>query len=270
MADTKIPNVYMEIPDTLKYNHHLKRTPSKSLYTGHSHNLYEILYVLNGDVTHVIEDKKYKLKSGDLIITRPSKYHFIQIDSTADYERHNILFDHKKLGIDTRMLPDEIDVVNVTKGGIISDIFEKLDYYCESFGNEEFSQLARLLIQEIIYNLSHIDTHAQKSVSVINPLLSRALNYIGENLFTIKDISEVANAVFVTESYLFRLFKRELFKSPKKYITEKRLLYAQNQLKKGKTPTDVASICGFEDYTTFYRNYVSMFGKSPSDERALK
>lgn len=264
------PNIYMEIPDTLKYNHHLKRAPSGSSYTGHSHNLYEILYVLNGDVTHVIEDRKYKLKSGDLIITRPSKYHFIQIDSTADYERHNILFDHKKIGIDMKMLPTELDVVNVAKGSIISDIFEKLDYYCKTFAPEEFAQFAKLLIQEIIYNLAHVDSRDEKSFSVINPILSLALSYIAENLFTIKDISEVANAVFVTESYLFRLFKKELFKSPKKYITEKRLLYAQNQLKKGKTPTEVASICGFEDYTTFYRNYTSMFDKSPSDERITK
>ena len=158
----------------------------------------------------------------------------------------------------------------IAKGSIISDIFEKLDYYCKNFAAEEFSQLARLLIQEIIYNLAHVDSRGEKSFSVINPLLSRALSYIGENLFTIKDISEVANAVFVTESYLFRLFKKELFKSPKKYITEKRLLYAQNQLKKGKTPTEVASICGFEDYTTFYRNYSALFDKSPSDERIAK
>ena len=263
-----VQNIYMEIPDTIKYNHHLKKAPPSNSFTGHSHNLYEIIYVLSGDVTHVIEDKKYKLKSGDLVITRPSKYHFIQIDSTADYERHSILFDHKKLGIDTKMLPADLDVVSVAKGSIISDIFEKLDYYCKSFDKTEFSQLAKLLIQEIIYNLAR--AHTERSFSVINPQLSRALAYIAENLFTIKDISEVANAVFVTESYLFRLFKRELFKSPKKYITEKRLLYAQNQLKKGKSPTDVAEISGFEDYTTFYRNYVSMFGKSPSDERASK
>lgn len=261
-------NVSMHVADTLKYNHLLNRDPRT--ITGHSHNLYELIYVLGGDATHVIEDKKYKLKSGDLIITRPSKYHLIQIDSTVDYERHNILFDHKKLGIDMSMLPHELDVINVKDGSIISDIFKKMDYYCRSFSTESFVEIAKLLIQEIIYNLSLVDNREKEESSVINPLLSRALSYIAQNLFTIKDIAEIAGEVFVTESYLFRLFKRELFKSPKKYITEKRLLYAQNQLKKGKSPTEVASICGFEDYTTFYRNYLSMFGKSPSDERTAK
>ena len=70
-----------------------------------------------------------------------------------------------------------------------------------------------------------------------------------------------------TESYLYRLFKRELFKTPKKYLTEKRLLHAQRELKKGGKPTEVAEACGFDDYTTFYRNYVDHFGKAPSEER---
>ena len=258
--------VGMAIPDLIKYNHFKRVSPSAELFSGHSHNQYEILYVLSGDATHVIEDKKYKIRPGDLIITRPSKYHFIQMDSSVDYERHNILFDHKRLGIDMSPLPDGIDVVTIGTGGIIGDIFAKLDHYCESFDERSFANLARLLIQEIVYNLSLIKAESTDTSSVINPLLSEALTYIGEHLFEIRSISEVAQAVFVTESYLFRLFKKELLKSPKKYINEKRLLYAQTRLKKGMSPTETAIASGFEDYTTFYRNYVAFFGRSPSEE----
>jgi len=259
-------NIFLEIPDTLKYNHYVRKLGAINSFSGHSHNFYEVLYVLSGDATHIIEDKRYKLKSGDLIITRPQKYHLIQFDSSADYERHNILFDHKKLGIDMSLLPEELDVINIKNDSIISELFEKLDYYCEQLSEENFLRLASLVIQEIIYNIALVEKRTDTSFSVVDPLLSKALTYIGENLFTIKDISEVAQAVFVTESYLFRLFKRELFKSPKKYITEKRLLYAQTRLKKGKKPTEVAAACGFEDYTTFYRNYTALFGRSPSEE----
>lgn len=259
--------ISVEIPDLLKYNHHVVKNPSGKSFTGHSHNQYEILYFLSGDATHVIEDKRYKLKHGDLIIARPSKYHFIQMDSLADYERHNLLFDHKRLDIDTSPIPDGLDVVRIEDSGIIAGIFEKLDYYSHTFDKQRFGEVTRLLIQEIIYNLPLAERAADEGFSVINPLLSEALAYIAANLFTIKDISEVAGAVFVTESYLYRLFKKELFKTPKKYLTEKRLLHAQRELKKGGKPTEVAEACGFDDYTTFYRNYVDHFGKAPSDER---
>jgi AraC-like DNA-binding protein len=259
--------ISIEIPDLLKYNHHVVKNPSAKSFAGHSHNQYEIIYFLSGDATHVIEDKRYKLKAGDLIITRPSKYHFIQMDSIQDYERHDILFDHKRLGIDTSPIPDGMDVVRVENNGIISDIFLKLDRYSCSFERGRFMDVAKLLIQEIIYNLPLTARDTEEGFAMVNPLLSDALAYIADNLFTIKDISEVAGAVFVTESYLYRLFKKELKKTPKKYITEKRLLHAQNRLKKGARPTDVASACGFDDYTTFYRNYTDHFGKPPSEER---
>ena len=261
------PQIHVEIHDLFKYNYTLRESPSPMSFSGHSHNLYEILYFIKGDATYVVEDKKYKLKSGDLIITRPQTYHFVQLDSSADYQRHNILFDHKRLGINARMLAGNLHVVNIENNGILKNIFEKFEYYSQSFGELEFLEVSKLMIQELIYNLSLIEEKEEEhKFSKINPLLSRALTYISENLFTIKDISEVADAVFVTESYLYRLFKNELFKSPKKYITEKRLLFAQNQLKKGKRPTEVSAACGFEDYTTFYRNYSELFGKTPSDE----
>ena len=261
------PYIVKDNEYSLRYRHLLYKNPPCNAYSRHSHNLYEILYFLNGDATHIIEGKKYKLKKGDLIIVRPSKYHFIKIDSSIDYERHNILFDHKMLGINMKMISEDLDVVNIKPNSIIDDIFKKLDYYSQKFQGDEFFDVARLLIHEMIYNLTLAEPDKTvESFSVINPLLSKALAYIGENLFTIKDISEVAQAVFVTESYLFRLFKKELLQSPKKYINEKRLLYAQNQMKKGKSPTSAAVAAGFDDYTTFYRNYVAHFGKSPSSE----
>ena len=72
-------DIHIEIPDVLKYNHTVRKSPSSKAFSGHSHNLYEIIYIINGDASYIIEGKKYKLKSGDLIITRPRKYHLIQI-----------------------------------------------------------------------------------------------------------------------------------------------------------------------------------------------
>ena len=257
--------VFVDVDDVLRYNYYSKKEPTVR-FSGHSHNAYEMLYFISGDATYVIEDKKYKLRSGDLIITRPSTYHFIQMDAPAEYERHDLLFDHKRLGINMHVLPERLDVVNIASGSIIDETIKKLTFYAEKFDTDSFVNISRLLIQEIMYNLSLVEQNVENSFSVINPILSKALAYIGENLFTVKDISEVARAVFVTESYLFRLFNQELFKTPKKYITEKRLLWAQKQLRKGRKPTEISVESGFDDYTTFYRNYTELFGKKPSDE----
>jgi transcriptional regulator GlxA family with amidase domain len=98
----------------------------------------------------------------------------------------------------------------------------------------------------------------------MSPLITNAIHYINDNLCEIDGIQDVANHLFVSESYLFRLFKNELHRTPKKYILEKRLILAEKMLSQGEKPTKVCEKCGFSDYTTFYRNYMSFFGHAPS------
>jgi AraC-like DNA-binding protein len=103
----------------------------------------------------------------------------------------------------------------------------------------------------------------------LSPLISEALGYINRNLCSPLDIGQIADSLYVSESYLFRLFKKELHRTPSKYIREKRLALAQKMLSEGERPTAVCARCGFSDYTTFYRNYVAFFGCAPSERDAV-
>lgn len=249
---------------SLYFKHHITPTPPCDSFSMHTHNMYELLYFISGDATHVIEDRKYKLKKGDLILIRPSKYHFIQIDSSAAYERYDILFDEKALGIDTNKIPRSTEVINLSANTVASGILRKTDYYFAELEHKDFISVMTLLLKELFMCLGIKQEYSATEYSVINPLLSKTLKYINMNLFTIKSVKEVASALFVTESYLFRLFKKELKNTPKKYITDKRLLLSQNLILMGKRPTEIYEDCGFCDYTSFYRSYIKFFGHPPS------
>ena len=251
----------------LYFKHSITKDPACDSFYMHTHSMYELLYFVSGDATFVIEDKRYKLKTGDLVLIRPMKYHYIQIDSSAVYERYDILFDERALRIDnTHKAEDSIEVINLIDRTVSCDIIKKLDYYSEKLSGDDFMDVTVLLIKELFYDLSIKKSNVSKDVTHINHTISKALKYINENLFTLKSISEVADEIFVTESYLFRLFKSELKKSPKKYINDKRLLAAQNLIQMGEMPIAVYERCGFSDYTSFYRNYKEYFGYPPSKE----
>lgn len=251
----------------LYYKHSVTEDPVCDAFYMHTHGMYELLYFVSGDATFVIEDKRYKLRRGDMVLIRPMKYHYIVIDSPARYERYGILFDERALRVDnTNMVDENVEVINLLERANISDIFKKLDYYSEHLNDKDFGDVTVLLIKELFYDLSIKKHISEKDSAHINPTLTKALRYINENLFTMKSISEVAEEIFVTESYLFRLFKSELKKSPKKYINDKRLLAAQNLIQMGEMPTAVYERCGFSDYTSFYRNYKDYFGYPPSKE----
>ena len=83
---------YIWTTDRMFFKHEISENLPCNAYSQHTHNACELIYFLDGDATHVIEDRKYKLKKGDLILIRPFQYHFIQIDTPARYERYDILF----------------------------------------------------------------------------------------------------------------------------------------------------------------------------------
>lgn len=258
--------------DSLFFEHLLSENMQVGSFASHTHNSYELLYVVSGDVTLVVEDRKYKLKKDDLAVVRPRHHHLTHVDSVCEYERYNFLFDPLAIGIDNiSRLPEGVDVYNCRHRPIISELIKKTDYYKSHLSGEELVDVVSLLIKELVYNLSIISEEAaSEALTVSHTVISRALEIINAEICSKILVSDVAKRLFVTESYLHRLFKRELGTTPAKYIAEKRLYTAQNLISLGEAPTRVYSECGFFDYASFYRSYVRFFGYPPSAEKQGK
>ena len=238
----------------------------KRSFRRHFNTDLELIFFIRGNATYVIEDKKYKLNPGDLVIIRPSKYHYIQIDENVEYERYNFLFPVSLIGRELyKNIPHETEVISCKNDALIFDLFKKTDIY-SMFGNEAFLDLFSGLMKELFYNLVYKRNEALSIPVSISPIVSRALEYINQNLYTIRDVEEISSALFVTEAYFYRIFKEQLKISPKKYITNKRLITAQRLIDKGERPTEVYQRCGFNTYTAFYKRYVEYFGHAPSDK----
>ena len=260
-------NEYVQTTDRVFFKHEISEDLPCDAYSMHTHNAYELIYFLDGDASHVIEDRKYKLKRGDLILIRPMSYHFIQIEGQARYERYDILFDPKAHGVEgVERLPEDLEVVSLAGTPLAEDVFRRCDAYRLGCTDEVFSRLLPHLLSELFLNLHTAGKlNPAAEGARLSPLISEALRYINRNLCSPLDIGQIAAGLYVSESYLFRLFKRELHQTPLKYIREKRLLLARKMLSEGERPMAVCIRCGFSDYTTFYRNYVAFFGYPPSE-----
>ena len=255
----------VQTADRMFFKYEVSENLPTDKFSRHTHSTHEILYILDGDATYIIEDRKYKLHKGDLIFTRPMQYHAILLEPLTRYERYGIQFDAEKLGIEsTALIPEDLDVINLGGRDIIEQFFKKCDQYRKRCAPELFEQILTHLLCELFYNIALFPRPLPASEDSVSPLISKALKYINENLYTIQHIENIANHLFVSESYLFRLFQKELHQTPKKYILEKRLLTAQKMLQAGEKPTAVCERCGFGDYATFYRNYQAFFGHAPS------
>ena len=250
--------------DIILHHSYTENTEAKG-FLPHYHEKCELVFLVSGEVAYVVEGKTYRLKKWDVVVSRPMQIHTILPDEGTTYERFVAIFN-------PHTLPKEIwekikkgpDVYPSSANDRIIELFTKLDYYREMFSEEAFTSLAKSIVAEIAFNLSLYDE--EESGASVNPIISKALEYIKSNLVAIESVEEVCKALYITKSHLHHLFTRHLQVTPAKYIMAKRLMMAQKKIKKGAKPTQVFSECGFTDYATFFRNYKEHFGYPPSLE----
>ena len=129
---------------------------------------------------------------------------------------------------------------------------------------KELGMVLLNLICEVLINVM-LDSGQESAESVgIDPIVSRALAYIDENLLQISGIDEICRELYVSKSHLHHLFVSQMGESPKKYIVRKRLEMAHRELTLGAAATEIYASCAFSDYSSFFRAYKNHFGYSPA------
>ena len=255
----------------LVYNH-MKYTEIEPYFIpSHYHDVIEILYIKNGDLTYYVEGRKYRVKKNSLIITRPLSNHNIDINSLDIYERYGVLVENKVIKDSiVNNIPDNMDVINLNEYPQIAEIFSKTDFYITHFEGDELKKILSNLIEEVFYNIIIIAKNFSQNQTngsyATNAVIAAAIEYIDKNLSNNFSINDLCQELFISKSYLHGLFMEHLQTTPKKHITSKRLLFAQRKLRQYAKPTDIYSDCGFADYSSFYRAYKKYFGYPPSEE----
>ena len=99
------------------------------------------------------------------------------------------------------------------------------------------------------------DSPIQRIVRYIN-------NHINDNL----TLDTICNKFYISKAQLCRSFKAATGSTVQNYINAKRLVNAKRMLADGIAPTRAALLCGFNDYSVFYRAFFKEYGKAPKKE----
>lgn len=251
--------------DKFRYAHMRSDNPQKEDFIRHMHNLYEIMFIVDGSHEYVVDNKKFIFKPMDLLIVPPKKFHFINITSNSPYERHVLNFSEDEL---PQPLLDKVfkksRQFSLTKDSEICRIFRSFDDYSDRFEIQERMAVAKCLLLELLINISDLKEQDKKEHIYYDTFLSKILKYIDEHLNDIENADQIAANLFVSKSYLFFYFKKAIGIPIMQFVNNKRIMHAQTLLKTGELPTKVYSKCGFKDYTTFYRSCYKYIGVPPS------
>ena len=257
-------------PD-ISLTHHCNRAPVTLNFTMHTHTHAEVYYFLGGKVTYHIEGSEYTLVPGDILLLRPGEAHCAQVSSQPDYERICLHFDPKLLS--------SLD----PEGSLIRPFFDrqpgKRNLYRTD--NDACTQLLssmtvpkaepRLnILGNLILLLKHISDAFEaghEGSRTPDTLEYRLISYINKNLEGELTLHELCDRFFVSRTQLCRLFKQATGTSVGNYISTKRMLLARELLLQGQKPTEIYTICGYRDYTAFFRAYTRQYGHSPREEQ---
>jgi len=256
---------------SIVFNHVVFRDLNIHANESHTHDSMEMIYLINGDVSYVVEGRANAVSNGSLILTRPGNRHHIRFNTQEIYDRYDVQFDEKILPAEiAACIPDGIDVIKFDAELFVDELFRRMELYCNYFSDDMLKKVLTNLIHEVICNVYIASKNAKSGtfyeINNVDPLLQRAREYIERNLTENLSLEQICGELQITKSSLRNLFRRHMKINPKQYIISKRMAYAQRAIRDGERPTEIYPRCGFADYSSFYRCYKKYFGCAPSDE----
>ncbi len=253
-------------------SHSLDTVGEENLYSIHTHSVCELFCLVGGKVTYHVEGTEYHLIPGDMLIIRPTEAHFTEPDPSCDYERIVITFD---LNLFSSVDPEGSLMRPYTQrksgkrnhypaSAFESDTYRQ--YLSNMFrpGADRLTLYGNLLL--LLKELGVIYDRFESEPLTPDTVEYRIIRYINKNLHQDLSLKDLSERFFLSRAQLCLRFKNATGTSVGKYIAIKRLILAREKILQGNKPTDVYSLCGYQDYSTFYRAYTRLFGYSPKQE----
>ena len=255
------------------YSHTLDDAPNPQHFMRHCHEGYELIYVVQGEGSYVVEGEKYNLHDHSLLIFPPHAFHYVEVKNDKPYERYVINFKesvvpHRVQETLMRMYSDNNCFGRFYDGDSIPDSvvcsLRDMQEVIE-IGEEEKLCYMVSLLSSIVLRLSVNET-ATQSVEK-KALGARAIRYLNFHLTENISLEELARYFFVSKFHLCRAFKEYNGVSVLQYITEKRVMYAKRLVELGETAVSAAAKAGFGDYSSFYRAHRRICGVAPRSDK---
>lgn len=240
----------------------------------HMHKEMEMLAITRGTASFHIDSRVYDVKAGDVIIISPYMFHNATIFAGQEFEHYCLCFDLK-------MIPDQkscsdLEFRRKRVQCLLRDnaISQQLGTYIERIfqvhsnqrkGWELQAQGCLLLMMGLLEEYDCIYSVSNNNADDIN---YRIIDYIDNNYDKNISSADIANALFISKSYLCRIFKRNFGCHFHEYLCLYRMEKAKRLLLTTRKPiADIAMEVGFSSFSYFSKMFKAQMQKTPSEYR---
>ena len=230
----------------------------------HYHDNYELYFLESGTCNYYVDNRYYLLCAGDLIFIPSGQIHQTNY-SQEPHTRHLINCSAEFIPDD---LSDELLVTNCIfrNKAVVNDILKIFQSIEDEYtAHDAYSnKIIKLHTHRLFYLMAR---HKNENMIPIaeNKTIESVINYIKKNYMHEISLIGVAQQHAVSAEHLSRAFKKELGIGFNEYINALRLQKAEFMLRNeyGKSVSEVAFACGFNDSNYFSYRFKKTYGVSP-------
>ncbi len=235
----------------------------------HSHDFYEICYVLRGSCTENHNGRKMLISENTLSISLPGSYHYFT-EQTDDLILICLSVEYEEFGKIAATMDDDLSAylartsyeqIYRVFGQVSGSIYK--NPYLQSQSDLDYKYLLSFFIMNICKNKFHDNVGTPSDfASVVSKLPTTEIIIHG-----VPKLAELSN---YSRTHLNRLMKEHFGKTAWEYVTELRMNYAYNRLIfTDMAIEDIAEKCGFETSSHFSQSFKRRFGITPSAARKM-
>lgn len=230
---------------------------------------YLIHYVIKGKGYYYVNDRKYTVEANQGFLIRPHELTFYQADEDDPWSYLWIGFDGKK--VKTYLKYSGMDESNYTFSCSEMDLLNS--YVNQMLNHDTLSHYNELSLQGLLFLFfaalaKSAEIPYEEDVEVDNLYISKAIEYIQKNYQNPLLVTDIANYVSLSRTYLTTIFQQTLHMSPQQFVLKFRITKASELLIHTDLPINaIAHSCGYTDPLAFSKTFKKITGLSPSQYR---
>lgn len=255
----------------------------------HGHDFIEVMYICNGSVTHIIDDKEIHMLPGDILFMNQRVRHIIKKTEISDVAV-NFIIRPEFFDIPLSMMKSERNnlLTDFLIGTLGTDAHRMQYLHFKTRGNHEIENLMENIISSLLYQKEGCDNINQITMGLLflhllnstesidrnsfqvgrDVIANAAIQYIN-NRYKDANLTEFASSMHQSLSNVSKIIKKGTGHTFNELLTNKRFHQAVNFLVDTKMPvSEIISAVGYENSSYFYKKFREKYGISPKDYRS--
>lgn len=255
---------------------------SKAAQEKHSHDYFQIYYILHGSITHITEGDSSQLAKGDVFIIPPGFAHSVSepkdaVFYTFSFTKESIAPSCSAFPLVGRYLGEienesSVPAKNSLSGDSVLFVENLMDRLYTEFCDKQIGYVdairAYAAVLLTILARNHFErTQFTYPLSDGTDTILYCIEYIDENFAEPLTLTDMAKRAAMSKSAFCKRLKAVTGTTFNNYLNSVRIKNAVSLIKKRYKISAISGLCGYNDFSTFYRNFKAIIGCSPNQYR---